>query len=105
MPARKRVHRDWPAVIADQIRSGLSVSAYCQQHQINCGLFYRHRLACRATTPSPSPFIQLGSAALPTSGAGVTLITPAGWRIELEPGFDVSTLERVCACLPSPSAC
>ncbi len=105
MPTRKRVQRDWPAVIADQVRSGLSVSAYCQQHRINCSLFYKHRIACRSTTPSPQPFIQLQSAPLPTPGAGVTLITPAGWRIELEPGFDAATFERVCACLPSETAC
>jgi hypothetical protein len=103
----KRVRRDWSAVVEAQAASGLSVGAYCAQEQINRGLFYRWRriLGGRAAAPQRGSFVELQGTADASSGSGVTLVSAHGWRVEVAPDFDVSTLQRVCVCVERALAC
>lgn len=101
-----RVRRDWPAVVAAQSSSGLSARAYCAQQGINLSLFYKWRRRCGGSEAgaAASPFVELqsvGSAA----ASGVTLVSPAGWRVEVRSDFDPETLARVCSCVASGAAC
>jgi hypothetical protein len=105
MPPRKRVYRDWPAVLHAQQASGLSVSAYCQRHGINRTLFqHRRRQAAPPTAPTASAFVELRPAERSGGGSGLALLTGA-WRIEVERGFDAPTLARLCACLERAAPC
>ena len=104
-----RARRDWPRVLAEQARSGLSVRAYCTRHGINLSLFYswRRRLP-RAVVPAAvtDDWVELRPVAGPPGRcSGVTLVSPSGWRVEVTPDFDGATLARVCGCVPPSGAC
>ena len=72
---RRRSVKTWRELVARQVRSGLSVQAFCQQERLNTWTFYgwRSRLRGRTATPetaavggSPEPeprsgFIDLGA--------------------------------------------
>ncbi len=107
MPKRKRVRRDWPAILQAHARSGLSVSAFCQQQGISSSLLYRWR---RRYPGEPVPvaagsFVELRPVGSDVSGSGVTVLTDTGWRLEVQPGFDAATLERVLICTRRSLAC
>ena len=107
MAKRRRVQRDWPAVLREHADSGLSVTAFCRQQGIAPSLVYRWRQRCETApvAPSPDSFVELHPIADRPSGSGVAVVTEAGWRLDLEPGFDVATLERVLTCVGKPAAC
>ena len=52
MSKGKRVQRDWPAVLASHLASGLSVAGFCRQERIAESLFYSWRQRCAPGTPS-----------------------------------------------------
>lgn len=105
MPQRKRVYRDWPAVLHAQQASGLSISAYCQRHGINRTLFqHRRRLAGPPTAPTASAFVELRPVEGCAGRSGLALLTGT-WRIDVERDFDAHTLARLCACLERTSPC
>jgi hypothetical protein len=103
-----RQRRDWASVVADHAASGLTAQAYCAARRINRSLFYHWRCRLReeaAPSAAPAGFVQLQVGAGHPDGAGVSLVSPGGWRIEVTPDFDVATLQRVCACVPSVVGC
>jgi hypothetical protein len=108
MAKHKRVHRDWPAVVQAYAASGLSVSAFCRDQGISASLLYRWRRRCPAD-PAPSAanggFVELRPVDRPAKGSGVALVVDGSWRLEVEPGFDVTTLEQVLACVERRSTC
>ncbi|MEW6756346.1 MAG: hypothetical protein AB1505_36045 [Candidatus Latescibacterota bacterium] len=105
MPQRKRIYRDWPAVLQAQHASGLSISAYCQRHGINRTLFqHRRRQAGPPTATTASAFVELRPAERHARSCGVALVS-GSWRIEVEPDFDPDTLARVCACVERTLTC
>jgi transposase-like protein len=40
---RRRVRRDWPALVAAQRDSGQNVSTFCRTHGLSQGYFYKQR--------------------------------------------------------------
>lgn len=102
MPKRNRVRRDWPAVLQAQAASGLTVSAFCRQEGISQGLFHRWR---RRYAAAGDGFVELRAVDQQPVRSGITVVTDHGWRVELEPTFDATTLQRVLACLPPRGAC
>jgi transposase-like protein len=105
---KRRVQRDWAALLVAHAESGDDVRTFCRREGIGPNLFYRWRTRLRAQrTGKASPlFVPLRPVAVGGSGAsGVTVVTARGWRIELAPGFDVATLERALACAQSQLAC
>ena len=107
MAKRKRVRRNWPAVLQAYARSGLSVSAFCHQQGISDSLLYRWRRRCQteAVPEANEGFVELHPVDAPPSRSGVTVVTDGGWRLELAPGFDAATLERALACAQRSVAC
>jgi len=104
MERAKRARRDWSEVVAAQAGSGLSASAYCRQAGVPRSLFYRWRQRLRGGVPAAAGFVQLELREPPAGSSGVVLVSPQGWRVEVDRDFDGPTLERVCACLPE-AAC
>ncbi len=108
MGTKRRVRRDWPAVLASQATSGEDAVTFCQREGIRPDLFrrWRLRLGQGPLAPVSSMFVQVGPVAAVDGGSsGVTVVTDRGWRVELAPGFDAVTLERVLACGQVPTAC
>ncbi|HIE87803.1 MAG: IS66 family insertion sequence element accessory protein TnpB [bacterium] len=83
MKRTTRVHRsesDWKKLIEQHATSGLSVRAFCKQHQVGDGSFYlwRKRLA---VPPVDTPAINL------VDITGIVSTEPsARWHIELDLG-------------------
>lgn len=107
MPKQRRVRQDWPAVVAAQASSGMNVSAFCRKQGIATSQFYRWRRRGRSGVPPAEErgFVELRAAEDRTSVSGVSLVLDGGWRLELTPGFDPPTLERVLACVARSGAC
>ncbi len=108
MGTKRRVKRDWPAVLASQATSGEDAVTFCQREGIRPDLFrrWRLRLGSGPSAPVSSVFVQLRPmAAVAGESSGVTVVTSGGWRVELAPGFDAVTLARVLACGQVSVAC
>jgi len=105
MAKRKRVRRDWPTVVQAQATSGLSITEYCRKHDISPGLFRRWRQHCEPTSVTPGGFVELRPVDGQRSASGVTVIIEGGCRVELQPGFDAATLERVLSCVTRSVPC
>lgn len=105
MAKRRRIRRDWPGVLQAHADSGLSVTAFCRQQGISPSLLYRWRQRCQPGATTEKAFVELHPVPEHPSGSGVTVVTDSGWRLELEPGFDAATLERVLTCVGHRVAC
>ena len=104
MSPGKRVQRDWPAVLAAQSASGLSVAAFCRQEKIAEGLFYSWRQRGRSASADQG-FVELQAVAPGAVATGVTMVYDDGWRVELALDFDTATLQRVLCCTVDRVAC
>jgi hypothetical protein len=101
MAQRRRVRRDWAAVVKAQADSGLTAVEFCRQQGIPRKSFYRGRQRLQAAPPAG--FVELRP--LSTPGSGVALVLDGGWRIEVQPGFDVATFERLWAGVRRSGVC
>ena len=57
---RKRIQRDWAAVLAEFQQSGLTIQAFCRAAGISPSLFYRHRKESGNTARSARPALGRG---------------------------------------------
>lgn len=84
----------WRRFLAEQQASGLSVTAWCYQQNIQEGTFYYWRKRLTESTPSPGPQWVTVS----TSGVGTPLTLRVGRvAIEVSAGFDPHLLADVLA--------
>lgn len=106
MAKHKRVRRDWPAVVQAHATSGLSVTAFCREQGMSTSLLYRWRQRIPGqASPMADGFVELRPIDAQTAGSGVAVVVDGGWRLELEPGFDAATLDRVLACVARRAVC
>ena len=107
MAKHKRLRRDWPAVVQAYTASGLSVAAFCRDQGISTSLLYRWRRRCpdEAAPGSSGSFVELRPVDRRGAGSGIAVVVDGGFRLEVEPGFDATTLERVLACVAQRSTC
>lgn len=97
---------DWQRLVKEHARSSLSVTDFCRDHQINCQRFYlwRQRFKSQSTASVTGAFLEL----VPSSKkgeSGIRLRVDQRISIELDCGFDPSTLRQVISvvkgsCLP-----
>jgi len=79
-----------------QSASGLTIAAYCRQHQISQNTFFNWRkrfFAHPAAPPAAMPFLKLPFAPVPAERLDLTL--PNGARISAPLSFDVPILREV----------
>ena len=109
MSKGKREQRDWPAVLASQLASGLNVAAFCRRERIAQSLFYSWRQRCEPGAASRAAdaegFVEWQPVDRPSSATGVTMVYNDGWRVELALDFDRATLQRVLCCSVDRVAC
>jgi transposase-like protein len=113
--ADERTRAQWQQLIAEAVRSGRSIRAFCQARGITEGQFYawRRRLtgsAHGAARPRPegavpgATFALVQEAGAPLEPAGVELVWADGRRLRIGPGTDAATLRTVLAVL-EPERC
>jgi hypothetical protein len=90
----------WRAIIEKQSASGLSVVAFCREHDIRSGQFHwwRHRLRNIDSLAKESGFIKLVPISKPQP-SGIRIRLSGGVFIEVEQGFDPSTLRAAVVTL------
>lgn len=90
----------WQKLVKEQAQSNLSVGDFCRDHQINCQRFYlwRQRFNSQPQTSFRNSFLEL----VPSSKnkeSGIRLKVDHGLSIELDCGFDPSTLRQIISLL------
>jgi len=88
-----RSKKQWQKILFAQPTSGLSISQYCKNKNINISNFYAWRKKLSGKD-SPKPgFLRLNKPSFPTL-RDLRIETPNGYKIEVN-GFDESTLQKV----------
>ena len=103
-PGEKR--RFWQEQIERQLQSKLTQAQYCDQNGLKIHQFTHWKYKSPKKTnavgvtfvPVPIPTIN----GKPSAPAALNLITGAGYRIEVQPGFDPATLRQLIATLERP---
>jgi len=88
----------WREVIEKQKTCGLTIAAYCRKTGIRSSYFYAWRCRIRKRQMGKQGFIELAPSVTDT---GVRIVAGTGFYIEVNRGFDPSTLRSVLACLTS----
>jgi hypothetical protein len=96
----------WQDLVNEQSHSGLDVTSFCRDHQINRQRFYlwRQRFQTQVQIPMTGAFLEL----VPSSRSvesGIRLRLDPSLSIELDRGFDPATLKQVLAALRAPGSC
>ena len=91
---------NWQKLVKEQAQSNLSVGDFCRGHQINPQRFYlwRQRFNTQPHSSSQNSFLEL----VPSSKnkeSGIRLRVDQGLSIELDCGFDPSTLRQIISLL------
>ena len=93
--AERREH--WREVIGEQRQSGLTIRAYCRQHQVPEHSFYMWRKTLRQEA-EPVRFALIETA-IPAAPAPLELILGSGHILRIGPGVDAATLRTVFGAL------
>ena len=101
--AERRAH--WRTIIEEQATSGLNITAFCREKQINRHQFHTWRRRFRDQQPCTSGFLELipGRAVEPVSG--IRIHPGKNFTIEVDRGFDPFTLRAIIETLRSISLC
>ncbi len=91
--AERRTH--WQTIIENQTTSGMSIAGYCRDAQINPSYFYTWRRRLREQQPSAGGFLELIPDRLTGAVSGIRIRLGGRLCIEVERGFDPSTLRAV----------
>ena len=98
----------WEGIFEEQASSGLSIAAFCREREIRPSQYHwwRRRLKEEGHPQSRTPegFIELLSASGNASAcsSGIKLIYDNRFSLQLDPGFDPTTLKQVLALLAEP---
>jgi hypothetical protein len=109
MAQKRRSREQWQVLIRDWPGSGLTVAQYCERRGISVANFHRWQERLRRESAEvverprrgpaePIRFLPVHvSAALepPRADPALTLVFAGGVRLEVVPGFDAATLQRV----------
>jgi transposase-like protein len=86
----------WREVIRDQEASGLSISAFCREHEVSPASFFswRRKLAAAGREEVAEKFLPIELAPpTPSAGqAGFEVALPNGLRVFVPPRFDADAL-------------
>jgi len=88
-----RSKKQWQKILFAQPTSGLSISQYCKNKNINISNFYAWRKRLGSKESSQSGFLQLNKCSLPTLRE-LRIETPNGYKIAIN-GFDESIFLRI----------
>ena len=86
--------KKWAELIRQQVRSGISVSAFCRDRGFSDRTFYNWRKRLSGSGPVSFALVQAGS---PATGnyASLELLLVSGDRLRIAPGAGAATLRTV----------
>ena len=99
---RRRTQSEIEQIVAEFADSGVSRTEFCRRHGMSLGTLNRYLLRRREEGDGSHGGLIAVELAGPKAGAGssgLTLSLSAGRRIEVGPGFDRATLERLLVVL------
>jgi hypothetical protein len=100
---RRRTQSEIEQIVAEFADSGLNRSQFCRGHRLTLGTLNRYLRRRREEGDSSHGGLIAVELAGPKAGragsSGLTLLLSAGRRIEVGPGFDTATLERLLVVL------
>jgi hypothetical protein len=102
-PGEKR--RFWQEQIERQLQSKLTQAQYCDQNGLKLSQFIHWKYKSPKKTSAGVTFVSVPLPKIngkPAAPAALNLITTAGYRIEVHPGFDPVTLRQLIATLERP---
>lgn len=88
-------HAHWRTIINDQAASGMNIAAYCRAGHVHTSLFYTWRRKLREQQQCAGSFVELTPDKSAWSASGVYIRLGGRLCIEVERGFDPSTLRAV----------
>jgi hypothetical protein len=88
-----RSKKQWQKIILGQPTSGLSISQYCKNKNINISNFYAWRRRLSSNGSSKPGFLRLNKPLFPTL-RDLRIETPNGYKIELN-GFDELIFQKI----------
>ena len=99
----------WMGKVEEQVRSGLTISAFCRREGISANSFFRWRRVLSergqagASMPCSAPkgLFAPVSVVSPDDVAPIELSLSSGHMLRVRPGFDSDTLVRLLALLDS----
>ena len=105
-PRDPRKEQFWRRRLRQWQRSGLSVRAFCEQHDLSQPSFYAWRRTLAERDAHTVAFVPVEVVPEPTSGlisdpaaAGLELLLSGGRVLRIGPAFDALTLRRLLAAL------
>ncbi len=106
MVRKRRTRSEIKQLVAEFVGSGWRRSEFCRSRGLSWGTLNRHLKGQRskrgAATPGGQPVaVELAGSdrTRENNTNGLTVVLASGRRIEVGPGFDVHTLERLVSCL------
>ena len=88
-----RSKKQWQKILLGQPTSGLSISQYCKNKNINLSNFYAWRKRLNSSESPKSGFLLLNKPPFPNL-RDLHIETPNGYKIELN-GFDESIFQKI----------
>ena len=88
-----RSKKQWQKIILGQPTSGLSISQYCKNKNINISNFYAWRKRLNSKESSKSGFLRLNKPPF-SALRDLRIETPNGYKIELN-GFDELIFQKI----------
>jgi transposase-like protein len=105
MAKREHTRNRWAALIARWRDSGMSMAAFCREHELSYFQFVRWRRRLeRETSSSPLTLIPILRAA-PVGGGAIVVRLPDGVAVEVAPGFDFAVVVAVMQALQGSAWC
>jgi hypothetical protein len=97
----------WQGLVQEQAQSGINAAAFCKDHQINLQRFYTWRRRFNAesdATKGEGAFVEFVPSSK-THVSGIRIRLDERLSIELERGFDPSTLRHAIDALRGKGSC
>jgi len=96
--------KHWAEIFEEQANSGQSIATFCKERDIQPNQFYWWRRRLRndkEVEEAPAGFIELISSSnnKSKSSSGVTLVLDNRFRLQLDPGFNSTTLKQALTIL------
>ena len=91
----KDKHKFWENHIQASQQSGLTQVEYCRENNLKNHQWWYWRKRISHPSDTDVTFVPLRFSSSKISQAGIRVVTPNGYRIELDPGFDFSKLRQL----------
>jgi len=90
----------WRQLLAQQEQNGVTVRAFCQQHQVSEYSFYQWRKRLAEQLPVKFALVETNHSA--PAAAGVEVILTTGERVRIASGADAGTVRLALSVLREP---